>query len=139
LAKLEAAQQSQTTTTGPTPVQPLEINEALIWLVEQRIQDELDVSLRRAPTASQVFIEYCRDRRQLVDMVKRHPRWKYRTLKKRKQMLEAYLQKNYGLTLASFFVDGRMFAGPERMLREHKAKCISPHNIGECSNEEPSD
>lgn len=139
IAKFEAAQQSQTTTTGPARVQPPEINEALIWQVEQMIRDELDAGIHSAPSASQVFIEYCRDRRQLVAMVKRHPHWKYRTLKKRKQMLEAFLYKKFRLTLDSFFVDARMFAGAEKMVKEYKAKRISPHNIGECSAEEPSD
>jgi hypothetical protein len=138
LAKLEAAQ-SQMTTTGPARVKPPEINEALIWLVEQKIRDELDARLYSAPLASQVFIEYCRDRRQLRAMAKHHPHWNYRTLKKRKQTLEAFLQKNFSLTLAAFFVDRRMFAGAEKMLRDYKAKRISPHNVAECSGEEPSD
>src|SRR5262249_12602506 len=138
-AKFEAAQQFQTKTTGPGPVQNLEITDALIWHVMQRIQDELDATLHSAPSASLVFIQYCKNRKQLVAMVKDHRHWNYRTVKKRKQMLEAFLKKNFGLTLASFFVDGRMFAGAKKMAEEHRARRISAHNIGESSSEEPSD
>ena len=112
------------------PLLPPEMNETILWHVQQKIMDELDVRLKSAPSASQVFNLYCRDRMKLTAMSKRHG-WPYRTLKERKATLEAFLKEGFGLTLAAFFVDRSIFGAAERQLQDHRARHISPHALGE--------
>lgn len=114
---------------------PPDINATLLWHVEQKIRDELDTGLKAAPSASQVFIRYCRDRMKLVDMHKQFG-WKLRTLKARKADLEDFLQNNYNLTLAAFFVDRSIFGAAEKQAEEYRAKQISLRAVGECKTDE---
>lgn len=107
-----------------------EINDTILWHVQQKIVDELDTKLKSAPSASLVFTLYCRDRMKLMTMSKRHG-WPYRTLKERKATLETFLEENFGLTLAAFFVDRSIFGAAERQLQDHRARHISPHALGE--------
>jgi hypothetical protein len=111
---------------------PPEINETLLWHVEQKIMDTLDIGLKAQPTHSQVFIRYCRDRMKLVEMGKKY-RWKDRTIKARKAALKLFLRKNFnGLTLEAFFVDNSIFTAAEKQLKELRAKFISRRAVGEC-------
>ena len=111
-------------------LKPREITDTLIWHVEQKIRDELDVKLKAVPSHTEVFVRYCRDKMNLKDMEKNYP-WKYRTLKARKAALECFLQQNFQLTLAAFFVDRSIFAAAERQLKEPRARHISPRCLGE--------
>jgi hypothetical protein len=112
------------------PLSPPEMNETILWHVQQKIVDELDAKLKSAPSASLVFTLFCRDRMKLTTMSKRHG-WPYRTLKERKAALETFLKNKFGLTLAGFFVDRSIFGAAERQLQDHRARHISPHALGE--------
>jgi hypothetical protein len=112
-----------------------EINDTILWHVQQKIVDELDTRLKSAPSASLVFTRYCRDRMTLAAMSKRHG-WPYRTLKKRKATLETFLKNNFGLTLAAFFVDRSIFGAAERQLQDHRARHISAQALGDRGNDE---
>ena len=115
---------------------PPEVNETVLWHVQQRIQDGLDTKLKSAPSASQVFIHYCRDRMKLVEMRKKFG-WNNRTLKARKAALQIFLQTNFnGLTLDAFFVDRRIFTAAERQLKDDRAKRISRRSLAECGTDE---
>jgi hypothetical protein len=107
-----------------------EINDTILWHVQQKIVDELDTKLKSAPSASVVFTLYCRDRLTLAGINRRHG-WPYRTLKQRKATLETFLEENFELTLAAFFVDRSIFGAAERQMQEHRARHISPHALGE--------
>lgn len=110
------------------PLSPPEVNETILWHVQQRILDELDTKLKSAPSAGLVFTLYCRDRMTLAAMSKRHG-WPYRTLKARKATLEAFLNDHFDLTLAAFFIDRSIFGAAERQLQDRRAKHISPHAL----------
>lgn len=112
------------------PLPPPEVNETILWHVQQKIVDEVDTQLKSAPSASLVFTLYCRERMKLTTMSKRHG-WPYRTLKDRKATLEAFLKENFRLTLAAFFVDRSIFSAAERQLQDHRARRISPHALGD--------
>jgi hypothetical protein len=121
-----------------SPAKP-DINETLLWHIENKIRDELDPSYHSAPAASLVFIRYCRDRMKLVDMSKKFG-WKLRTLKARKADLKQFLANiNPTLTLESFFVDRRIFSAAERQAKEHHAKRISMRELGEFKSDEDDD
>jgi hypothetical protein len=107
------------------PLPPPEINETLLWHVQQKIVDELDTTLKSAPSASVVFTLYCRDRLTLAKISRRH-QWPYRTLKLRKAALENFLGKHFNnITLADFFVDRAIFRAAERQLKEHRGAVTS--------------
>lgn len=106
------------------PLAAPEVNETLLWHVQQKIVDELDSKLKSAPSASLVFTRYCRDRMQLKKISENH-HWSYRTLKARKRTLEAFMKDKFGLTLAAFFVDRSLFTAAERQLRDHHARHFS--------------
>ena len=78
-----------------------EINDTILWHVQQKILDELDTKLKSAPSASLVFTFYCRDQLTLAKISRRY-KWPYRTLKLRKAALEVFLQEHFNLTLAAF-------------------------------------
>ncbi len=107
-----------------------EINDTILWHVQQKIVDELDTKLKSAPSASVVFTLYCRDRLKLAEINRRHG-WPYRTLKQRKATLETFLEENFELTLAAFFVDRSIFGAAERQMQEHRARHISAHALGD--------
>ncbi|SRR6266496_617268 len=112
---------------APSP----EMNETILWHVQQKILDQLDTKLKSAPSASLVFTLYCRDRMTLAAMSKRHG-WPYRTLKHRKARLESFLSENFGgLTLAAFFVDRSIFGAAERQLQDHRPKHISRRDLAD--------
>ncbi len=117
------------------PLPPPEVNEAILWHVQQKIVDELDTQLKSAPSASLVFTLYCRDRMKLTTVSKRHG-WPYRTLKDRKATLEAFLKENFNLTLDAFFVDRSIFGAAERQLHDHRARHISPRALADGGHEE---
>ncbi|MEK7677105.1 MAG: hypothetical protein AAB676_14855 [Verrucomicrobiota bacterium] len=95
------------------------VNETIIWHVQQQIEKELDHELKAMPSASHVFLAYCRDRLTLVKIVKKNPKWKLRTVRARKAALKAFIRKKLpGLTLESFFVDRSVFEAAERQLKE---------------------
>jgi hypothetical protein len=106
-----------------------EVNETILWHFQQQIQDKLDIRLKSAPSASQVFVLCCRDRMKLADIHRKHD-WPVRTLKLRKAMLRKFLGES-GLTLEMFFVDRSIFAAAERQLRDYRGKRISPTAAGE--------
>ncbi len=112
---------------------PPEINETIIWNVQQKIVDELDTKLKSAPSASVVFTLYCRDRLTLAKISKKY-KWSYRTLKSRKAALEVLLQKHFNLTLADFFVDRSIFRAAEKQLQEQRARYISTHALADEDN-----
>jgi hypothetical protein len=112
-----------------------EVNDTILWHVQQKIVDELDTKLKSAPSSSLVFTLYCRDRMKLATMCKQHG-WPYRTLKERKATLEAFLEDKFGLTLAAFFVDRSIFGAAERQLQDHRARHISAQALGDGSGDE---
>jgi hypothetical protein len=110
----------------PSPTAP-EINDTILWHVQQKIVDELDPQLKSAPSASLIFTRYCRDQLTLAEMSRRY-HWPYRTLKLRKAALETFLYEQCNhLTLAAFFVDPSIFHAAERQLQDHRARRLSPH------------
>lgn len=121
----------------PEPLPPPDINETLLWHVEQKISDELDLRRKAVPSHSEVFRRFCRDRMPLIDMQKKFG-WKYRTIKARKAALEHFLQTqfHFKLTLAAFFVDRRIFAAAEKQAKEYRATNISMRAVGECERDE---
>jgi hypothetical protein len=131
-AALNAANK-QPATLNQEPVSTPEINETLLWHVQQKILDELDTKLKSAPSASVVFTLYCRDQSTLTEISKKH-KWPYRTLKLRKAKLETFLRERFNLTLAAFFVDRSIFSAAERQLQEHRARHISPHALADENN-----
>jgi hypothetical protein len=114
------------------------MNETILWHVQQKILDELDTSLKSAPSASLVFTLYCRDRWTLTKMSQHH-QWPYSTLKLRKAALAAFLHEHFNLTLAAFFVDRSIFRAAERQLADHRAKHISPQALGDVGHHQEED
>ena len=112
------------------PAPPPDINETILWCVQQKILDQLDTKLKSAPSASVVFTLYCRDRMTLTAMSRRYG-WPYRTLKQRKAGLESFLSENFHLTLAAFFVDRSIFGAAERQSQDHRAKYISRRDLAD--------
>lgn len=112
-----------------------EVNETILWHVQQKILDELDTKLKSAPAASLVFTLYCRDRMTLAVMSRKYG-WPYRTLKARKAAIEAFMRKNFRLTLKDFFVDRSIFCAAERQLQDHRARSISRRAVADCGIEE---
>ena len=104
----------------PVPAPPVEVDEAILWFFWQKIQDELDRHHKRTPSASQVFVCYCRDRMTLRKMELEF-KWSYRTIKARKAELEALLSR-HGYNLDRFIVDRSMFRGAEKRLADYRAK-----------------
>jgi hypothetical protein len=121
--KFDGLQEAGTTTPKLNLIKPPEINETILWHYQQKIQDELDIHLKSAPSASHIFVLYCRDRMKLADIHRKYG-WSLRTIKARKARLRDYLLRA-GLTLELFFVDRSIFAAAERQLRDHRAKTIS--------------
>jgi hypothetical protein len=120
--------------TPPQKLSPPEVNETMLWHVQMKILDELDLKLKTAPSASQVFIRYCRDHLTLMDMHRQNG-WPYRTLKLRKAALETFLRKKFNLRLASFYLDRAIFNAAEKQLRDERAKHISPRALGDFSSD----
>jgi hypothetical protein len=119
------------------PLQRPEINDTYLWHVQQRILDKLDIKLRSAPSASQVFVCFCRDRLTLAEMHRRNQKWSESTIKLRIKSLRAFLKKEFnGLTLEDFFVDRSIFNAAEKQLKDYRAKNISPLSVGELHNED---
>ena len=106
--------------TQPVPAPPVEVDEAILWFFWQKIQDELDRHHKRTPSASQVFVCYCRDRMSLRKMELEF-KWSYRTIKARKAELEALLSR-HGYNLDRFIVDRSMFRAAEKRLADYRAK-----------------
>lgn len=128
----ELADINQSQTRPAEPVQPPEINETILWHVQQKIQDNLDSQSRSAPVASQVFTAFCRDRLSGIEMHRRNKNWSERTIKLRLQALRAFLKKEFsGLTLEAFFVDRAIFMAAEKQLKHHKTKNISPFSVAD--------
>jgi hypothetical protein len=118
---------------APAPAPSPEINDTILWHVQQTIIDHLDVTLKAAPSASLVFTWYCRDRLTLAE-ISRRGHWPYRTLKQRKAALERFLSERFNkLTLAGFFVDRSIFRAAERQLGDHRARDISRHELADDS------
>jgi hypothetical protein len=134
--KLESVRQGET--ESPEPLRPPEVNETILWHFQMKILDELDPKLKSMPSASQVFVLYCRDRMKLAEM-QRKLGWPYRTLKARKHSLEVFLRQKYKLKLAAFFVDRRIFAAAERQLKSYKAKYIGRRAVGGCEIDRADD
>ncbi len=127
----------QLQTQSAEPIQPLQINETFLWHIQQQIQDKLDIKLRSAPVASQVFICFCRDKHTLAEMHRRNKKWSESTIKLRIRSLRAFLKKEFnGLTLESFFVDRSIFSAAEKQLADYRAKNISPLSVGELHNKD---
>jgi hypothetical protein len=119
------------------PLQPPEITDALLWQVQQRILDKLDIEFRSAPVASQVFVCFCRDRLTLAEMHRRNRNWSASTIKLRIKSLRAFLKKEFhGLKLENFFVDRSIFSAAEKQLADYRAKKTSPLAVGELHNED---
>ena len=121
------------------PIHPPEITDALLWRVWQGVHDHLDVKCRSTPTASQVFVGYCRDRLTLAGMSRRNRQWSKSTIKLRIRSLKPYLKKNFNLTLKSFFVDPAIFRAAEKQLRDYRAKKISPLSAAGLYSEDEND
>jgi hypothetical protein len=117
------------------PAPPPEINDTILWHVQCSILDELDASLKSVPSASHVFILYCRDRMSLATMSRQHG-WPYRTLRKRKAALEVFLKDKFNLTLEAFFVDRSIFGAAERQMRDRRARHISARALGDSDQAE---
>ncbi len=114
----------------PPPLTPPEINDTLLWHVQQKIVDELDPKLKSAPSASLIFTRLCRDQSTLAELSRRH-QWPLRTLKLRKAALEGFLKAHFKLRLADFYVDRSVFRAAERQLSDHRARRLSPHNLAD--------
>ena len=111
---------------------PPEITDTFLWHVQQRILDKLDDKLRSAPSASQVFVCFCRDKLTLAKMHRGNRNWSESTIKLRIKLLRAFLKKEFnGLKLESFFVDRSIFSAAERQFADYRAKKISPNSAGE--------
>lgn len=120
-------------------VQQPEINDTLVLCYQQKIMDELDRHLRHAPSASQVFLGYCRDRLSQAEMHRQNSDWAKATIKLRIKSLRKFLKENGGLVLEHFFVDRSMFNAPERILKDYRAKKVSAYSLGELHNGESED
>jgi len=116
---------------------PMEVNETILWQFQQDIQDDLDIHLKSAPSASQVFVFYCRDRMKLAQIHRKYG-WPVRTLKARKAMLKTFLKQRQ-VTLEMFFVDRSVFNAAERQLRDYRARHISPYAAGGMEGEPDSE
>ena len=126
------------TPVAPPPLAPPEINDTLLWHVQQKIVDELDPKLKSAPSASLIFTRLCRDHLTLAELSRSH-QWPLRTLKLRKAALEQFLQAHFHLRLADFYVDRSIFRAAERQLSDHRARRISPHALADADNGEDED
>ena len=122
----------------PTVLAPPELNDTLLWHVQQKIVDELDPKLKSAPSASLIFTRLCRDRLTLAELSRSH-QWPLRTLKLRKAALEQFLQAHFHLRLADFYVDRSIFRAAERQLSDHRARRISPHALADAADPEDED
>ena len=122
----------------PTVLAPPELNDTLLWHVQQKIVDELDPKLKSAPSASLIFTRLCRDQLTLAELSRSH-QWPLRTLKLRKAALEQFLQAHFHLRLADFYVDRSIFRAAERQLSDHRARRISPHALADADNGEDED
>ena len=122
----------------PPPLAPPELNDTLLWHVQQKIVDELDPKLKSAPSASLIFTRLCRDQLTLAELSRSH-QWPLRTLKLRKAALEQFLQAHFHLRLADFYVDRSIFRAAERQLSDHRARRISPHALADADNGEDED
>ena len=125
-------------TSAPPPLAPPELNDTLLWHVQQKIVDELDPKLKSAPSASLIFTRLCRDQLTLAELSRSH-QWPLRTLKLRKAALEEFLQAHFHLRLADFYVDRSIFRAAERQLSDHRARRISPHALADADNGEDED
>ena len=114
---------------------PPELNDTLLWHVQQKIVDELDPKLKSAPSASLIFTRLCRDQSTLAELSRSHA-WPLRTLKLRKAALEEFLQTHFHLRLADFYVDRSMFRAAERQLSDHRARRLSPHALADADDPE---
>jgi hypothetical protein len=128
-AAISAAHQPPEKKAQPA-LAPPEINDTLLWHVQQTLSDQLDPKLKSAPSASLVFTCYCRDKMTLAEMHRRF-HWPLRTLKLRKATLQAFLRKQFNLELAAFFVDRSIFGAVERQLADHRARHISPRALAD--------
>jgi len=117
----------------PPPLAPPELNDTLLWHVQQKIVDELDPKLKSAPSASLMFTRLCRDQSTLAELSRSH-QWPLRTLKLRKAALEAFLQAHFHLRVADFYVDRSMFRAAERQLSDHRARRLSPHALADSAD-----
>jgi len=136
-AALSAARPPLETTVSPAlvppPLAPPELNDTLLWHVQQKIVDELDPKLKSAPSASLMFTRLCRDQSTLAELSRSH-QWPLRTLKLRKAALEAFLQAHFHLRVADFYVDRSMFRAAERQLSDHRARRLSPHALADSAD-----
>lgn len=106
-----------------------EVNEALLWYVQTAITDGLDPRYKAVPSASMVFLLYCRDRLTLAAMKRAHHHWSARTLKKRKADLQSFLRQKFKVELSDFFVDRRIFNAAQRTLEYERARHIAPDSL----------
>jgi hypothetical protein len=122
----------------PPALAPPEMNDTLLWHVQQKIVDELDPKLKAAPSASLVFTRLCRDQLTLAELSRNH-QWPLRTLKLRKAALEEFLQARFKLRLADFFVDRSIFRAAERQLADHRARRVSARALADRDDADDED
>jgi hypothetical protein len=120
-------------------VEQIEINQTLIFIVQQRIMEKLDIKVRKAPSAIQVFRSRCRDALTQAEMHRKNKHWARSTIKLRIKELKKFLKAEFGLTLECFFVDRSVFSEAERQLSDSRAKSISGCSVGELYDGEVCD
>lgn len=121
-------------TDAEATVKPPELDELIVLDVSRAIMDKLDVQARATPAPSLVFKFLCRDKMTLAGMARKF-RWSNRTLKYRKAQLQAFLLKQYKLSLNSFLgADRAIFRGADRALSDYRAKHIRPTAVAECED-----
>lgn len=136
-AKTDAQTVSEAAASPQKPPAERTIDETFLWIVQQRIQDKLDPQFRSTPTASQVFVAFCRERLNRAEMARKNVNWSESTIKLRIKDLREFLKREFnGLTLEAFFVDRSLFTAAEKQLKDYRAKNISPLSVGELHGDE---
>jgi hypothetical protein len=112
-------------TTDAQVIKAPELTDGLVMLVSEKLRQHLDGrKVRKLPSHAEFFMLFKKFEGNLAKMVREY-RWARRTLDLRKATINAFLKKNWGLSLEDFLMaDPSIFRTAEKQMEDWRARRV---------------